>query len=132
MKPSDHKLFGIAKAVARTSRHSSAHIGAVITCGKDTISVGVNGRKSHPLQRHYNTFRFIDERANHLMHAELDAIVKARAFIKADASIYIYRELRSGVPGMCRPCPGCMRALSDHNIKRIFYTTEAGLAYEEI
>ena len=132
MNSYDHKLFNLARAAARTSTHSKARIGAVIISGKSIISVGVNGKKGHPLQQRYNKLRFDDERANHLMHAELDAIVKARAFIKDEPVIYIYRELRNGSPGMSRPCVGCLRALHDHNIRKVFYTTEAGLAYEEL
>jgi len=126
MKPYDIKLFNLAKAVAQTSQHSKAHIGAVIVSGKDILSVGVNGGKSHPLQKQYNKFRFDDERASHLLHAELDAIIKARPFLKGDATIYVYRQLRNGEIGMSRPCAGCMKALNDHNISRIFFTSETG------
>ncbi len=126
MKPYDFKIFNLAKAVAQTSQHSKAHIGAVIVCGKDILSVGVNGGKSHPLQKQYNKHRFTDDSASHLLHAELDAIIKARPFLKGDATIYVYRELRNGEIGMSKPCPACMKALSDHNISRIFFTTENG------
>jgi deoxycytidylate deaminase len=131
MNAYDHKLFALARAAARTSTHNKAHIGAVIVCGKDILSVGVNGMKSHPLQAKYNRLRFEDERANHLMHAELDALVKAKA-MKANPAVYIYRELRHGGTGMSRPCVGCLRALIDHGVTRMFYTTEQGFAYEEI
>ena len=132
MKAIDHKMFGVAHAAARTSTHEKALIGAVVVRGRDILSVGVNGRKSHPLQRYYNAFRFSDERANHLMHAEIDAIVKAKEFLGDDTSIYVYRVLRNGTTAMCRPCVGCLRALKDYGIKRVFYTTGDGLAYEEI
>ena len=134
MKPRQLKLFNLARAVAQTSTHDKARIGAVIIVGKDIVSVGVNGNKSHPLQKLYNKYRFDDDRARCLKHAEIDAIIKAKRDPLNDdgAAIYIYRELRTGVQGMCRPCAGCMRALSDYNIKSIFFSTEHGFAHEEI
>lgn len=132
MKQRDARIFNIAKALAVTSAHAKARIGAVVVSGRDIVSVGVNGRKSHPLQRHYNALRFEDHRAAHLMHAELEAIIRGRAYLRGDNSIYVYRELKTGVVGMSRPCVGCMRALRDHNINNIFYTTDQGFAYEEL
>jgi deoxycytidylate deaminase len=133
MKAHQLKLFNIAKALALTSEHEKAHIGAVIVCGKDVVSVGVNGNKSHPLQKQYNKYRFDDDRASHLLHAELDAIIRARPYIKnGNASIYIYRVLRNGEIGMSKPCAGCERALNDYRIHNIFYTTEQGYAHYEV
>jgi deoxycytidylate deaminase len=131
----DYKMFNVAKAVARTSTHKRAMIGAAIVNGKDIVSVGVNGKKSHPLQQYYNKFRFHDNDGKvtgHLMHAELDAIIKARSYLKnhRDAKIYVYRQLRTGELGMCRPCAGCIQALKDHGISEIYYTSEQGYVYE--
>lgn len=131
MRTFDRRIFDVARDLAATSNHPKAHIGAVLLSGRDIISVGVNGRKSHPLQKHYNTFRFSDERAHHMMHAELEAIVRGRSFMRDDNVMYIYRQLRTGDQGMCRPCNGCIQALKDHKIGRIFYTTYEGYAYEE-
>lgn len=132
MTPYDNKIFGVAKAAAKTSTHNRAHIGAVLVSHREIIGIGVNGKKSHPLQRHYNKFRFADDTANHLMHAEVDALVKARHLIRNDTAIYIYREMKDDTHGMSRPCAGCMRALVDFNVKNVFYTTDRGLAYEQL
>lgn len=133
MKDKDRRIFKVARALALTSSHLKARIGAVVLSGRDIVSVGVNGRKSHPLQRHYNALRFTDDSASHLMHAELEAIVRARAFLRDDDnSIYVFRELKTGQIGMSRPCVGCMQALRDHNIKHVHYTTDLGFAYEEL
>ena len=33
---------------------------------------------------------------------------------------------------MARPCPACMMALKLRGVKHIYYTTDEGLAYENI
>jgi len=126
----DTRIIKIAADLAATSNHPKAHIGAVLTVGRDIISVGVNGRKSHPLQKYYNKFRFLDDTAHHLMHAELEAIIRGRSLIRNNATMYIYRLMRSGKQGMCRPCGGCMKALKDYNIRDIVYSTYDGIAHE--
>jgi len=130
-KSHDSKMFRLARLASLSSPHEKAMIGAVISRKKEVLSIGVNGLKSHPTQKHYNQFRFQDDTAEHLLHAEIDAIVKL-PYVPYGCSIYVYRELRNGTPGMSRPCAGCMRALKDFQIKRIFYSTEEGTAYEEL
>lgn len=130
----DLRLFDVARSVAATSTHYLTSVGAVIVDGKDIVSVGVNGRKSHPLQAKYNSQRFVDDTADHLLHAELDAIIKAGALRKrlSRPSIYIYRLLRTGATSKARPCKGCMRAVKDSGITELYYTTDQGLVYERI
>lgn len=130
MTPFDTRIMKVAADLAVTSTHPKAMIGAVLVSGRDIIAIGVNGRKSHPMQKYYNRFRFSDERASHLMHAELEAIVRGRTFLRGDNAMYIFRQLRTGTFGMCRPCAGCIRALKDFKIPRIFYTTYDGFASE--
>ena len=33
---------------------------------------------------------------------------------------------------MARPCPACMAAIKDFGIKNIYYTTDDGMAYENV
>lgn len=130
----DNKLIEVAKSIALTSRHHKAHVGAVIADGRDILSVGVNGRKSHPLQQKYNRLKFTDNHGHHLMHAELEAIVKGRAQGNklAGTTMYVYRLMKTGMKGMSRPCVGCMQALKDFGIHRVMYTTEDGIADETL
>ena len=127
----DYKFFDVAKSVAKTSTHHKAQIGAIIVYGKEIISVGVNGLKSHPLQQHYNKLRFDDDRAHHLMHAELDAVIKGKKYLKSGSRMYVARTLANGGLGMCRPCVSCRKMLMDFNIQEIYYTTESGHVFEE-
>ena len=46
--------------------------------------------------------------------------------------LYIYRETRDGKLAMSRPCPACMQAIKDLNIKHIAYTTDCGYATEKL
>lgn len=129
----DYKLFNVARSVAATSRHYKASVGAVVVDNKSILSVGVNGEKSHPLQVKYNIHRFgRDNTADHLLHAELDAIIKARRQHLPHAAIYVYRVMKDGNVGMSRPCKGCMAAMRDFKIKDVYYTTPDGLAYEHL
>lgn len=130
----DTKLFQVARSLARTSNHSKARIGAVIVQDREILSVGVNGVKSHPLQQKYNRFRFVDDNAKHLMHAELDAIVKSKLDTSNNkrTSIYVYRDMADHQHGKSRPCAGCLHALKDYNINHIFYTTDDGFVYEQL
>jgi deoxycytidylate deaminase len=127
-------MLEVARSLAATSTHHKAQIGAVIAVGKEILSVGVNGRKSHPLQQKYNRARKYNH-SRHLLHAELDAIIKGKAHTTRfdNASMYVYRVMKSGMQsGMCRPCVGCMEALRDFGIKRVIYTTPDGIADEMI
>lgn len=135
--PRDIKFFQVAKSLAATSTHHKASIGAVIVAGRNVIAVGVNGKKSHPLQRKYNSYKFKFDRTDqsrHLLHAEIEALVRAKSQMTSlsGASIYVYRLMKNGTTGMARPCIGCLRALRDFKIRDVYYTTNEGLAYEEL
>jgi deoxycytidylate deaminase len=127
------KFMRVAQASAATSTHPKAQIGAVLVLDKSIISIGVNGEKSHPLQAKYNEFRFQDDGCKHLLHAEIAALAKGRWYQSlANATMYIYRTMKEGGHGICRPCPGCLQALKDHRIQNIIYTTGYGIAAEDL
>lgn len=132
------KFFNVAKSAAELSNHRDVSIGSIIVYKRNVVSVGYNqSYKTHPLQKHYDQFRDFDhEKSTGLIHAEIDAIIKARRvldnteFVKA--TIYVYRVLKTGEYGMCRPCGGCMAAIKDTGITNVFYTTPNGFYYENI
>jgi deoxycytidylate deaminase len=137
MKESDQRIFDVARNLSYISTHPKAHIGAVLVSGRDVIAVGVNGRKTHPLQKFYNRYRFHDDKDSmHLMHAELEALIKGNQYLVNTENVktimYVYREYRhTRKLAMARPCTGCIRALRDFNVHRAYYTTPDGFAYEE-
>lgn len=132
----DHHLFGVARSLALTSPHHKARVGAIIVDSGDIVAVGSNGNKSHPLQQKYNRLRFREDDVSgmdHLMHAEIAALVKARGnYDPVHAAVYVYRIMKNGSWGMARPCTGCIAALVDFGVKQMYYTTTDGFAFEEV
>jgi deoxycytidylate deaminase len=112
-------------------------IGAVITDKKKIVSWGVSLKKTHPIQGKYNKIRFADNKGEpgidiaHV-HAEIDALNRAKRKNLKGHTMYIYRESMTGDLRMCRPCKGCMQALIDRGIRKIVYTTPNGVAVEKI
>jgi len=126
------KYFEVAKAVSATSEFR-AKIGAAIVIDGVVVSVGTNIRKSHPLQQKYDRFRNEKpEDIPHYLHAEIAAIVRAKDFDLSKAEVFVYRMNGDGNLGMCRPCPACMKALIDHGVKVVAYTTNHGYAVETL
>ena len=129
-------LFEAAKAVAVTSPHHKARVGAVLVERGEIIAVGTNGIKSHPLQQKYNQLRFREDDVSsmdHLMHAEIATLVKAGSdYDPVRTAMYVYRIMKNRSRGISRPCRGCIAALLDFKVKRVYYTTTDGFAYEEL
>lgn len=124
--------FKVARAVSELSDHPNYKIGAAVVLKHRVISSGTNSdTKTHPLQKHYNKYRFTAD-SPHKCHAELLALLP---LMKEDvdlsyASIFVYREHKNGKPAMSRPCRSCMQLIKDCGIKRIFYSTEDGYCRE--
>ena len=139
----DLKMFEKAKEIAETSDFEHFHLGCVITYKKRILNYGCNTCKTHPMQKYYNNhyrnFRKSPRPYNHTMHAEIATLSTIPISIInqidwRDVNIYIYR-IAPGLPskmGMARPCAGCMAAIRKFGIKNVYYTTDAGFAYERL
>lgn len=106
-----------------------AKIAAAIVYKDEIISIGVCSYKTHPLQKQYG-------RNAHsiFLHAEVDALVKAkyrvlkRGISLKKCTMYIARAKRAGsqsigyISGLAKPCDGCMKAINEAGITRVFYT----------
>lgn len=131
------KKFLDLAATLSFSSNKQERIGAVITNRNRIVSWGVSLKKTHPLQERYNKIRFADNVGEpgidiaHI-HAEIDALNRAKSKNLKGHTIYVYRESMEGDLRMCRPCKGCMQALVDRGIKKIVYTTPNGVAVERI
>lgn len=125
--------FGAAKEVSKLSDHKHK-IGAVVVLKHRIISSDCNSdRKTHPLQKRYNRYRFSED-TPHKCHAELLALIP---LIKdgvdlSNASVFTYRQHKDGSLACARPCKSCMQLIKDCGIKKIFYSTEDGFAREEL
>jgi deoxycytidylate deaminase len=127
------KYFAFARSVSNFSDFyidkTSKHVGCIIVYKNRVMAVGWNTSKEHPLQKEYNKQRnFNVDSCKNSLHAEIYALIRC-ADINIDwsrASIFIYRELASGIMAMAKPCSACTKAIKDRGIKSIFYTTENG------
>ena len=130
--------FKLSKEASKFSDYNkkNIHIGSVIMYKNRPISIGWNTNKTNPMQYHYNKYREADNNRDYVadshlpcIHAEMMALINSRD-VNIDWSkchIFVYRK------GMCRPCPICMKAISDRGIKHIWYTNSKGeYMYEEI
>ena len=134
----DEKYFLRARDVALLSDYQKTHVGCVAVYHGHVIAIGCNTNKTHPAQKYYNRFRYIDGVVTKpllpKLHAEINCInqLKHMNVNFAKIKLYIYR-VRSDQPyGNARPCPSCMAAIRDIGIRDIYYTTDIGFAHERI
>ena len=100
---------------------------ALVHKHKEIISIGYARRKSHPLQA-----RFGADEYKIYLHAEVDALIKGLRLgykpSKKYTQVYIARTKKpfSGaenwIPGLGKPCPGCISFIDHCNISQVFYT----------
>jgi len=131
----NEKMFKVAKTVSDLSDFPRIQIGAVVARKHTILAVGTNQVKSHPLQKKYNKERFEKEQdtCQHHIHAEMDALLKVKNVDDlSKASIYVFRRNGNGALAMSRPCPACMTKIIEMGIKKVYYTTDAGYAFEQL
>jgi deoxycytidylate deaminase len=122
----DERFTKLAYELALTSEHEITRVGAVLVANKTIISVGVNSAtKSHPLQKMYNEFRHFQVEIRHLIHAEMECIIKYKKMDEeiSDLKMYIARIRKNGtlVPGY--PCAACQQALKEYGISSVIYSS---------
>lgn len=113
------KRIAIKMALQSTSRF---RVGCVIARGKRVLYAGYNQMgKSHPLS---------DRRGLRGIHAEVHCLLPAHGE-RITGEAYIARIRLDGSLGIARPCPDCIKALRQHGVKRINYTTQDGVWVQE-
>lgn len=112
-------LQTIAKDVPDFPYHRHA---AAIYIGNRLVSVGINQRKTHPLQA-----KFGKNSDAIFLHAEISAIVNALKVVSADdlrdAILYVAKYSPSGKT-MSKPCKGCQRAIGYFGFKDVHWTED--------
>ena len=133
------RYFDIAKRVALKSEFDRAPTGCVVVYKNKVIGTGRNFYKTHPLQKKYNRYRTFDEHnypyirpSVHAEIAALSSLIDNPDINWSKVDIYIYRCCKSREFGLARPCAGCMQLIRDLGIKNVYYTTDYGVAHEEI
>lgn len=133
----NHRFFNLAKNMAAMSDHQYTHIGCVAVIGNRPISCGFNKNKTHTVQSYYNQYRGfsdISQLTQTGTHAEIDCLNKIwyQNVNWSKIKLYIFRIKNDGSIGIARPCPACMAAIKDKNIKDIYYTTDNGYVHEKL
>jgi deoxycytidylate deaminase len=105
---------------------AQARLASAIVYKNEIISIGINQRKSHPFQA-----KFSKNEDSIYLHSETDAIKNALKQISidelSDSVLYVCRVKiinKKFVFGIAKPCCGCMRAISNFGIKKVYYTLD--------
>jgi len=130
----NEKYFKPAKKATKKAEHYRYFLGAALFYKDKLISIGCNYlNKTHPLCDENTYGRPVT------MHAEVNALIKAREFLNALADsekknliLVTYRETKNGCRAIARPCSGCIKIIQNNKIKTILYTIENGYSMEEI
>jgi tRNA(Arg) A34 adenosine deaminase TadA len=121
-------LQKVAEAVEPVAR---CRLAACLVYKNQIVSIGTNKNKSHPFAR-----RFAKHEEAIYLHAETDCIRNALKHISVEelskCSMYVLRVKRpdkkphNWTTGIAMPCEGCMKAIAQFDIKRVYYTIEEG------
>lgn len=130
-----HKAyFEAAHSVAQLSDFPRIRIGAVAVYKHRIISSGCNSIKTAPIQKKYNIYRFAED-TPHCLHAELSCL---KPLIDRDdidfknVELYVYRSIKGNELALARPCPSCMKLITELGIRNIYYTNNGGFSHEEL
>ena len=115
------KNLTIAQKASALSDFERIKIGAVIVKKNKLISIGVNSKKTHPIQKRYNDAQ-LGYYKTPCIHAEMAAIINAKGGDLRGAECFVYREDRKGLIADSMPCLSCRRALSDAGILRVTFS----------
>ena len=130
-----HKAyFEAPRAIAQLSDFPRVKIGAVAVYKHHIISSGCNLVKTSPLQKKYNIYRFSGDYP-HSLHAEtscLKSLIGRKDIDFKYVDLYIYREGKNHELALSRPCPSCLRLITELGIRNIYYTNNGGFSHEEI
>lgn len=111
------ELTVVAQGVQDFPYHRHA---AAIYIGNRLISVGVNQRKSHPLQA-----KFGKNADSVYLHAEIAAIVNALRVVSPkdleSAILYVAKYSPTGKV-LSKPCKGCQKAIGYFGFKDVYWT----------
>ena len=107
-----NKFIKIAKKYTEESSHRW-RMAAILISGSQIISVGINKKKTHPLQKGKHAYS---------IHAELDCLISA-PFNKIKGSyIVVCRKLTNGDLALAKPCNECQKLLKEYGIKKVYYS----------
>lgn len=124
------RLKEVMTAMALNSDHHRCKHSALISYKNEVVSIACNRFKSHPFQKKFGR---ADEAI--FLHAEISAIKQAlrRLSLKelSKSSLYVVRVSINTTDNKpyfiySKPCDGCMRAIAEFDITKVFYTDNGG------
>ena len=131
------KFFEKAAEVAKSSNFNKHHLGCVAVLKNKVIAASSNKLKTHPLQAEFDKYRNFECESDlqnmHSLHAEIACLSMIKQNIDyKDLELYIVRIRKNGEYGLVRPCNSCMNLIMKRGIKKIYYSTNGGFAFENI
>lgn len=133
------KFFDKAAEIASYSTFERYHVGCIAVLKNRIISASPNKLKTHPMQAEYDKFREFnniksDPRNMHSLHAEIACLsmIKDHDICFKDVELYIVRLCRDRDYGLARPCAACMNFIVNKGIRKIYYSTNTGFAFESL
>jgi len=114
-------FFRHAKRMALESDQEH-RLGACVVKSGRVLSVGKNAVN----KTNWVTRRFFEYPT---VHAECSALARLSPENIRGATLYIYREKWTGVPGLAKPCPRCAEAIAENGITKVVYTTNEAPFY---
>lgn len=131
------KFFSKAADVATQSTFGRYKLGCVAVIKNSIIALSSNKLKTHPIQAEWDKYRNFNCRSDpqniHSLHAEIACLSSIKQDISfKDVELYIVRLLKNGEFGMARPCASCYQYIKHLGIKKIYYSTNYGFAFESI
>jgi deoxycytidylate deaminase len=135
--PRHIRFFTHARHMAEMSDYTRCPIGCIAVYKNKIIGCGFNSHRTHPLQQQYNQYRNFGNNAGNALakiHSEIAVIsqIQNLGIDYSKVELYIYRKCKSRDCGIARPCEGCLRAILELGIRRIFFTTDTGLSFEKL
>ncbi len=134
MKKHEARLRQLMEIATTVDKVGAGKLAASIWGRGFCIAVGVNSKKSHPIQK-----KFSSNPHRIFLHAETDALIKASRMNPNFSDTYMYiarvKKDRNGryVPALAKPCDGCMGMIEYYSPKGVFWTTDSGvIAYHGI
>lgn len=121
-KKTDRILNVLSSVASSVDRVANARLAAGLLYKGDFVSIGTNQSKSHPFQA-----QFTKHHEAIYLHAETDAIKNGLKVLSltelSKCTLFVCRIKQDQSFGLARPCEGCMRAIANFDIRRVYYTT---------
>lgn len=119
---SDENKIRIAYDIAKTSTHYKYRLGAALFRAGRLISSGTNKIKTHP--KSPNPYRMV--------HAEVDALLKADPDLIAGCSLFVVRLLKNANFASSKPCQCCWEMAVGLGVRRIVFYDEFSNKFESL